>query len=301
MSKRSEVRADLAGRLLAVDPGGQIPTTAQLAGAIGVGYGTIHSALRSLRADGLVRLSSHGHQGTRLLDRDPVALWRASRRGPLVGVLPLPQSREFAGLATAVAALADKAGLPLQLTFRQGARERFALLHERTVDWVLCSGAAAADQASWCDAVLLPAHTYYGRDSVVVITATGRTPDPHGRVAIDRHSYDHAALTLAEFPDADHVPAPYWWIPDMIAHGEVDAAVWHQTSSSTLLTATGLAIHPLQAPTTTPAGDTARHRAAIAHRRHDPAAAAVLAAVLDVDQLVDLQQQVVSRRLAPAF
>lgn len=299
MSKRGGVRSGVAARLLAVDPGARVPTTARLAADLGVGYGTVHTALRGLHADGVVRLSTHGHQGTRLLDRDVAALWRASGRGSLVGVLPLPQSREFAGLATAAATLAEKAALPLQLTFRQGARERFALLHEQRVDWVLVSGAAAQEESPRCLAVPLPPHTYYDRDSVVVVTAAGRVPDPHGRVAIDRHSYDHTALTRAEFPDAGYVTAAYWWIPDMIAHGEVDAAVWHRTSSSSLVTATGLAIHPLRGPG--PAAGDARHRAAVAYRREDAATAAVLAALFDPQELADVQRRVREREIPPAF
>lgn len=299
MSKRGAVTAEVAARLLEVEVGGQIPTTAQLADRLGAGYGTVHAALRGLQSGGVVTLSTHGHQGTRLVDRDLVALWRASGRGSLVGVLPLPQSREFAGLATAAATIADKAGLPLRLTFRQGAWERFALLRERRVDWVLASAAATAAEQSWCRSITLGEHTYYGHASVVVITAAGRSPDPRGRVAIDRRSYDHPALTRAEFPEATYVDAPYWWIPELVGQGEVNAAIWHRTSSSTLHTAAGLAVHPLRAPG--PAGERERSRAALACHRDDPAGGAVLATLFDPAELADLQQQVISGRLAPAF
>jgi YhfZ C-terminal domain/Helix-turn-helix domain len=295
----SKAKADVAGRLLAVEVGARLPTTAELADAHGVGYGTVHAALRALQDEGVVTLSTHGHQGTRLVDRDLVALWQASGQGSLVGVLPLPRSLEFAGLATAAAVLAEKAGPPLHLTFRQGARERFALLRERRVDWVLSSGAAAASQADSCDLVLLPEHTYYSRDSVVTIAAAGREPDPSGRVAVDHRSHDHVALTAAEFPDAGHVDATYWWIPDMIIHGEVDAAVWHQTSSSSLLTATGLSVHPLRRPS--PATGTELNQAALVFRRDDGATRAVLSTYFDPDALADLQHQVMTRRLAPVF
>lgn len=298
MGKRLQASETLAEVLLDMQVGETLPTTGELAARAGVGYGTVHTALRAFAAEGLVEVTTHGRNGSKLANRDLVGLWRASGRGSFVGVLPLPYSREFAGLATALTMVAERAALPLQLTFRQGVETRLRLLREARVDWVLASGAVAEDVTD-CEAMLLPPFTYYDRDSVVILTAAGRTPDAHGRVPIDHRSRDHVALTMAEFPDANHVDAPYLWIPELVLSGEVDAAVWHKNATSALLTATGLEVHPLQHPS--PGDDGALTQAALLMREGDAAVRGALRELFDIDELTAIQRRVVDRQILPAF
>lgn len=298
MRKGDLARRHVAGRLLATEQGQRIPTTAELASGAGVGHGTIAAALQSLTDDEAVHTSSHGHQGTVLRGRDVLKLWAAAGRGPLTGVLPLPQSREFSGLATAVSVLADRHGISAQLLYRQGATQRVEALRSGRVDWVAASAPAVATEGPDLASTVLPPHTYYGRDAVVVITASGRGVDPTGRVPIDRSSHDHARLTQAAFPDANLVDAPYLSIPELVTSGEADAAVWHRTSSSPLLVAAGLDLHPFDDD----ADDhEQRSRAALCWRIDDPAVGTVLTACLPADQLVELQQEVIDGARVPRY
>lgn len=299
MGKSDIARQVVASALLGVVNGERIPTTVQLADAADVGYGTIAAALKSLGDEGIVTVTTHGHQGSRLMDRDVVELWRASGRGPLVGVLPLPQSPEFSGLATAVTVLAEARGLAMQLMYRQGAQERFGFLQAGRVDWIGASYEARRSTNLDLDHRTLGTYTYYGRDAVVVITAAGRKPDPVGRVPIDRRSYDHSALTEAEFPDADFIQAPYLSIPELIVAGDLDAAVWHQTWSSPLLIATGLDLHPLRRPS--PADEAGLSRAALYWRRGDGAVATLINELLPSDKLHIIQQEVITGDRTPQY
>jgi hypothetical protein len=299
MGKSETARQVVAGRLFGAAVGERIPTTAELAGAAEVGYGTIAGVLKSLSDDGIVTVTTHGAQGSRLVSRDAVRLWRAAGRGPLLGVLPLPASPEFSGLATAVTVLAERWDLPVQLLYRQGAGERFEFLRTGQVDWIGASkGARRISGAGVAHRTLAP-FTYYGRNAVVVITAVGCEPKPRGRVPIDRRSYDHTALTEAEFPDATYVETPYLAIPEMVVAGEVDAAVWHQTSSSPLLVATGLEIHPLRRPS--PADADGSSCAALYWRVDDVAAATLIDEVLRPEDVQRIQQEVIAGERMPQY
>lgn len=299
MGKTESARELVADQLLGVGVGEQIPTTAQLAEAAEVGYGTVVAALRSLTDDEIVAVSTHGHQGTRLVERDSVRLWKASGRGPLVGVLPLPQSLEFSGLATAVHAAAESRDLPVHLMYRQGAAERFGFLTSGRVDWIVASAGAGSIGGAEVERRVLDRFTYYGRDAVVVITASGRQPDGNGRVPIDRRSYDHTLLTETEFPDAEYIETPYLSIPELVVRGAVDAAVWHQTSSSPLLLATGLALHPLRHPS--PPNQDGLSRAAIYWRKADRAVATLVDEVLSPDVLQVIQREVIAGARIPQY
>lgn len=299
-SRYAETVAAVARHLFAVPVGGQIPTVSTLSRAVGAGSGTVQAALQTLRESGAVELASHGHLGTTLVQRDLAALWAAAGHGPLEGFLPLPTSMEFAGLATALAEVFRDAGVGLSLSFRQGVRRRFESLERGRTDFVACSVAAARElPPSGHRVIELPEHTFYARDAVVVITRVGATPSPDGRVPIDRNSHDHVALTESEFPAAQLIDAPYGQIPELIVRGEADAAVWHRTSSSPLLVATGLSIHPLSRPAAADADEISR--AALVTRSGDPARDAVFDAVIDVDRVAAIQQDVLENGKVPTF
>jgi YhfZ C-terminal domain/Helix-turn-helix domain len=298
-TRQGEAIVGVARRLLPVPVGDQIPTVTELETELRVGSGTVQAALRSLREAAAIELSSHGHRGTKLVDRNLAALWEATGGGAIQGVLPLPTSPEFSGLATGLAEAFERAGVRLNLTFRQGVRYRLAALEEGRVDFVVCSAPSARALGGAHRAVYLPQHTFYARDAVVVITRSGEKPDPRGRVPIDHNSRDHSVLTEAEFPDATLADAPYTLIPELVVHGEADAAIWHRTSASPLLTASGLDIHPRLRPPP-PEGDEIS-RAALVMRADDAARTAVLEAVVDPAAIAEVQRQVLERKRVPGF
>jgi hypothetical protein len=298
-TRQGEAIVAVARRLISLPVGEQIPTVTTLGAEIGVGSGTVQAALRRLREAAAIELSSHGHRGTKLIDRDLAALWEATGGGAIQGVLPLPTSPEFSGLATGLAEAFERAGVRLHLTFRQGVRHRFAALEEGRVDFMVCSAPSARALGGSHPAVFLPQHTFYAHDAVVVITRSDEKPDPRGRVPIDRNSRDHSVLTEAEFPDATLIDAPYTLIPELIVHREADAAIWHRTSASPLLTAAGLDIHARLRPPP-PEGDEIS-RAAFVMRADDAARAAVLEAVVDPAAIAEVQRQVLERERVPGF
>ncbi|MGC4153226.1 MAG: YhfZ family protein [Propionicimonas sp.] len=295
------VRRIAATELMAVAPGGQIPRTADLAEAASVGYGTVQAALRSLEVEGAVALSTHGHRGTRLLRSDLRQLWLATGRAPLIGVVPLPQNREFLGLATALSVLAEQAELDAPLMFRHGGAVRLGLLEEERVDYTVMSVRAAEQCGPSVLFRALSAHTYYSVDAPVVVTRSGQQADPVRRVAIDRRSSDHMALTLAEFPEAELVSVPYLGLAEVVASGEVDAAVmWRQNLLSPVIGDARLSwssltrLSPLQA-------EPDMARAAIVWRRDDKAVPPLLDAFFPAAQLESIQSEVINGERIPQF
>lgn len=261
----------------------------------------MQAALRTLSEADAIELSSHGHQGTRLVARHPGRLWAAASRGAPTGIMPLPSSVEFAGLASALAERFEWAGVPLSLAFRQGGHTRVRFLEAGRADFIVCSVAFAETLAAdRFEARPLTPFSFYGRDSVVVITRPGEPPRPEGRVPIDPRSHDHSQLTEAEFPDATYTECAYPQIPELIVRGEVEAAVWHRTSASPLLTAAGLEMHPLSR--SSPAeGERFSTAALVTLVEADPPAGPLLDAVVEVGALAAVQGEVVRGERVPAF
>lgn len=302
MATRTELaRRIAAAELMAVTPGGQIPRTVDLAEAASVGFGTVQAALRSLEADGAVELSTHGHRGTRLLKSDLRQLWLATGRAPLIGVVPLPQTREFLGLATALSVLAEHAQLDAPLMFRHGSAARLALLQEQRVDYTVTSVQAAKQRGSSVLFRPLSPHTYYSVDAPVIVARHDRGGQPIARVAIDRRSADHTAFTLAEFPEAELVVVPYLGLAEMIASGEVDAAVmWRQNLLSPVAGDDRLSWSELTRLSALES-EPEMTRAALVWRREDKALPSLLDVFFPSSQLESIQAEVLTGERIPQF
>lgn len=299
MGKTVDAVQVLARAVMSIPVGGQVPTTLELAKDAKTGNGTIQSALRQLEATGAVNISAHGSFGRRVVAKDLAALWTASGRGTLTGVLPLPESREFAGLATALSESAERRGIPLQLLFRQGSKLRLKFLESERVDFTLMSAAVALGQSAPTTALALGPHTYYRKDSVVVITAFGAEVGSPKRVPVDRNSSDHQRLTEREFPDAELVDTPYSFIPELVVSGEFQAAVWHQSNSSPLLVASGIGIHPLRRPRD---GESdALDRAALVWRSGDTAVGGIISEFFEASALERIQNEVMNGTRIPQY
>jgi hypothetical protein len=165
VSKADEVRKIVARALLGTPIGSQLPTTSTLAKQAKAGHGTVQTALRAIEDEGAVETTAHGSYGRRVVAQDLLKLWAASGRGALTGVMPLPESREFAGIATAFATLAEARGLTLQLLFRQGSGGRMRFLLSERVDFIIASQASVT-RAAGISSVGLGDYSYYGENSV---------------------------------------------------------------------------------------------------------------------------------------
>lgn len=300
MGRVEEAAGAIARLLFGADPGERVPTVVELSSQLSVGSGTVQAAFDLLREKGALAVRSRGHLGSFLTDRNLAALWAACGHGPVRLVMPLPLSMEFVGLATALTQSFGSVAVALQLAFRQGGSQRLAALYTKSADVVVLSSLAVPrldrSRVSWA---VLPDYTFYGRAAVVVLTAGDAPPRQGCRVAIDRHSFDHVAMTRAEFPDARFVGADYVRIPELVASGQVDAAVWHQTGVVPLLAATRVVVHP--ASPTNPASHPSSSRACLVHRRDDTAVAQLLAAVIDGQQVAAIQRAVLGGETAPSF
>jgi hypothetical protein len=254
----------IASDLLVRNVGERLPTALRYQELLEVGSGTVQKALRDLENVGAVQTQARGHQGTFILELRMDKLWAIAGLGSVTGVMPLPNSTEWAGLATGLRSEFEKLGVPLQALYIHGSYNRAALVAEGKADFAVLSreaaGHAATQKGEWSTLDFGP-WTYYSYDSLVVLLRPGMVDmDGSARadegqkargirvVGIDPDSYDHHQLTLAEFPEGtglEYVHCAYPHIPAAVAKGEVDAAVWNRTMLSIPLELVGVAVRPL--------------------------------------------------------
>ncbi|MEU1941262.1 MULTISPECIES: GntR family transcriptional regulator YhfZ [unclassified Streptomyces] len=223
----------LADVLLGQAVDARLPRLRDFAEKLGVGNGTVQSALQMLEEAGAIETVARGHLGTFLVRADRAALWRLAGLGTLLAAMPLPYSRRYEGLASGLREACEAAGVPFAITFMRGAATRAAALLEGKVDLVVASRFAAdrliASQPVQLVADLGPA-TYVGAHGLLL--RHGVTVDTPGlRVAVDSASQDQRLLAERAFADREDdvvwVEASYMQLRELFERGDVDATVWN--------------------------------------------------------------------------
>lgn len=227
---------------------------------LGISAGTIQRALEVLAERGALRTISRGHLGRRIESVDAGECWRSAGLEPLRVLLSPAGAVEMDVLESTLAEELTSMGIPHTMRHLRGGAPRIDSVtageHDLTVvSTGTLAGVRSLAGAGWrgFERRLGPG-TYYAPDQLVVLR---RQADVDGhveptRVAIDRDSFDHEALTLAEFPveeaSVEFVDVPFPDVPAYVHAGVVDAGVWHVTRSAIPPRQVGLALLAFQRP-----------------------------------------------------
>jgi hypothetical protein len=294
--------AYIASAALSIRVGDRLPNISNLRIDVGVGAGTVQSALRQLQTQGALQIDTQKRRGTFLVQRDVAMLWSISDLGPLVIAMPLPSAWEFYGLASGLQAELDRLGVPVSMIYAHGSTERLHSLTAGRADIVVTSAFAADRQLEQFPGTRtvfrLPPGTYYGRDSVVVMSRVPLSQlGDDARIGIDPNSVDHSSMTEAEFPDRPYVRVSYSQLPLALRRGAVDAAVWHRSALWLSLDDQGLQTSPLTSRIAQEIADATSPAALIVRDSQTPAASVLRD--IDLDRVVKLQSDVVEGILSP--
>ncbi|MCL7491079.1 GntR family transcriptional regulator [Streptomyces sp. MCA2] len=287
--------------------GARLPRVRDVAELLGVGNGTVQSALRLLEEAGAIKTVARGHLGTFLVGSDRAALWRLSGLGAVQAAMPLPHSLRFEGLATGLRAAFEEAGAPFALTFLRGAAARLAALAEGRAELAVLSR-FAADRLTGRQAVELIADlgpgTYVGAHGLVLRPGV-TLGSPGLRIAVDDASADQRMLAervFAHRPGVAWVPCSAPQVREALAQGRADATVWNLDEVPGQL---GSEVQVL------PLGDELTRDLAVRHtsaaligRTGEAAGAGALAAVRDVVDLsmvTAVQGEVLRGERVPAY
>lgn len=305
------IAADLLGRSV----GERLPTALWYQKLLGVGSGTVQRALKDLASTGAVTTQARGHRGTYIVELRTDKLWALADLGPVTGVMPLPNSTEWAGLATALRSEFGRLGIPLQALYVHGSYRRAALVDEGEADFAVLSAEAARHTSSgeggWIVLDFGP-QTYYSDGSLVVLLRPGlKKADGAGkeeqirgirRVGIDPGSYDHTRLTRAEFPEQTgfgYADCAYPHVPAAVAEGRVDAAVWNRTMLTIPLELVGVAARQLRRPESIALSRSLSHAVLLGNGAH-PEVDSILRR-LDQEAVRETQGKVVAREILPMY
>lgn len=295
-SSNQKALREIARAMITTSLGDRLATSVEYQETLGIGAGTAQKALRTLVSSGAAVTRSHGHRGTYLVERDLGRLWQIGELGPVRVLFTPPGAVEEYGLAEGLQRAFENLGVPLTAAYRRGAAGRAARVASGGADLTVVSRGAAFESELDTEAyssIDLGPDTYYRPQSIVVV-ARPQDESPR-RIGIDGTSYDHRALTLAEFPDDgahQYVDCRFPDIPAAVLEGRIDAGVWHRMELLVPLHLTGLVERPLR----TAGAERVRaelSNAVLLADRHNALTAALLAE-LDVGTVRKTQDTVLS-------
>lgn len=305
MRKEGAVAVNLARRLMAMEPGERLPRLTDLAREFQVGQGTVHQALKSLVEAGAAEIQSRGHLGSFLATVDYRKLWELSGNGTLMGLMPLPYSRRYEGLATGLYEAFETAGIPVNIGYMRGSSKRLEAVLEGHADFAVTS-ALAADEAlrskeqEWLAPVWLGPESYVSIHAILTLNPAFTGIQNGMRIGVDRASLDQFWLTEAECEgkDVEFVEVPYMNVVEELHQGKIDAAIWN--SDEAVERYPGVHIVPLANEQARSLAE-ANTEAVVLIRRDREDLRHLLKRFLLVDQVRRVQEEVMSKKRMPTY
>lgn len=299
-NKEGMVTRRVALELCSVAPGERIPTVTALEKSCEASRGNVQKALANLKEQGAVQLEAHGQNGTTLNSIDYLVLARLCGCDHLVGVMPLPYTSRYEGLATSLFTLLNVEGIRSFITFLRGSEARIQTLLDGFVNYAVMSRMAYDDYAGRGYPIKVALEcsplTYVGRH-VLLARDSNRTNWAGARVGIDESSVDQSCLTRRYFADADvqYVPVQYTHIVDMLLTGELDTGIWNEDDVH--VRASGLVRIPLDED----AAQDTNTRAVVVTRSDDALTRRIVNALLDREKVEGIQRQVMGGDLVARY
>jgi len=303
LSKQGLVITRLAADLLECGEGDRIKRVQEYAQSLDASVGTVQSALQHLQRASAARFEGHGRLGTFVHDLQYPLLWSLALGRPIVGAMPLPYSRRFAGLAMGVRQQFARQPLSLDLRFMRGANNRLQALSSRACDWALMSRFAAETAGAHGFAtdivVCLGPDTYMAHHVLLFGHREATRIEDGMRVGVDLQSTDHTFLmrALCRGKQVRFVEIGYSQGLSLLMRDQIDVTVWSQEDVPA--NTAGIAAQPLDL-LAEPVAARLSEAALVVSQGHRPAAN-VLLATLDGAALLQAQRDVVDLVRLPAY
>lgn len=300
MQKAGLATRDIARIIATLNDGDRLPTVTQLSTNLETARGNIQLGLDNLKKMGAVELTPRGHLGTFVSNIDYLKLLQICGKDGFVGVMPLPYSKRYEGLATGIYSCINADGLRSGIAFMRGSENRIRSLNEGRYDFLVLSRLSFDyynENGHFLKQICnLGDNSYVGKHMVIVRKGFSGNWDKI-RVGIDDSSVDQRLMTLSYFLDKKVVLIPmiYNQIFSYLQKETIDAVVWNTDDMD--FEARGFETRSLND------FDMCSHasQAVIACRNDDTLTARLLEKMLSVHTIQQQQTEVINEQRVPRY
>lgn len=233
LQKNGLVAIKLSRELMTMHAGDRISTIDEYSRKYGTARGTVQSALKLLNKCQAIQLEPRGHLGTFISVLNYDVIWEFTRLGTIMGVMPLPYSKLYEGLATGLYNVLENKSIPFSLAYMRGARTRLKALKSGRYDFAVVSKLAAFSaikEGMDIDiAVEFGTYTYVNEHAVIFANPDKKEIEDGMKVGVDKTSIDHYLLTVSQCngKKIHMVDLAYNQIITKLQSHQIDVAVWN--------------------------------------------------------------------------
>lgn len=233
MQKSGIIVMKLSQQFIGMEVGDRIDTVSNYCDKYGTARGTVQSAIKLLQDNKAIILEARGSLGTFITGIDHKRLLDFTDRSSIVGVMPLPYSKLYEGLATGLYGTMYKSNIPFNLAYMRGSRSRIDALKSNRYDFAIVSKLAAKqsiDEGMDISIVIeFGLFTYVSEHVLIFNNPLKQNIEDGMKIGIDKTSTDHNILTLMHCrgKNVEIIDLAYNQIVSKVINGEIDAAVWN--------------------------------------------------------------------------
>ncbi|PLR79256.1 hypothetical protein CU633_00530 [Bacillus sp. V3-13] len=300
-SKKGLILQKIAEQLLFIEIDQRLPKVGDFAEKYQVGRGTIQSALKKLEEENCIRLEPRGHLGTFLRAKNLPNLLLYAGANQITGVMPLPYSKKYEGLATGLTSEFENLGLSLNIAFMRGSEIRLDGVRKERYDFALVSKFAALEELKKDKnlkiALQFGMKTYVSEHGVVFADADKRQLSNGMKVGIDSFSADQRILTQAEVNglEVDYLELNYMHLLQHLKANTIDAMIWNVDE----IDPASFHIQPLSSPLAIQYEK--QMNEAVCVIKKDNRKMDYIINMLSKDKIVEIQADVVKGNLIPKY
>jgi len=301
LNKNAYIIISLAKEFLTKEEGDRIDTVERYAEKLTSARGTVQSALKFLTEVHAVQIDRRGHLGSYLRKIDYLKLLQVSDINFIVGVMPLPYTKRYEGLATGLYNSELSVKFSMNLAYMRGAINRLDSLLQERYDFAVMSRLAAeqfiAEGSSIEIVINFGKDSYVGNHAMVFHDQQIKTIHSGMKIGIDNSSRDQEMLTkeIVRGMDVELINMPYNSLKAKLFSGEIDAAIitLDEAKSNGMNYNTDLVNDVMD--------DHKNTEAVIVVKRDKKEIRKILEKYIDRESVLDFQQKVVDNEIIPNY
>lgn len=224
----------IASRFIGLAVGDRIPTVSEISAEFSLSRGTVQGAEKILCNDKAIKINSRGHLGSYIESINYKLLLSYCDSDILLGVMPLPYTLRYQGLATGIlAALQNDYGIETSMSYLRGSERRISLLLKNKFDYAITSYLSAMEMINKGANIKIIAtlhdNSYLSNHAILFADKNKNEIEDGMIVGIDRNSVDQVTMTnyvcdgkKVEFKSVVYNQSKY-----LINNHIIDAIVWN--------------------------------------------------------------------------
>lgn len=229
MNKKEQAMLSIAREIVFSEAGERISSIIEYSQKYNISVGLIQKALMSLQEEGALEIERRGVLGSYIKKINNEILMEKSVFGSLVGVMPLPYSKRYEGLATGIKNNFENYKVNFYFAYMSGSEVRLNFLRKGIYDFAIVSRLAYEIEKEKCDDIEVifgfGEKSYVSRHVLLKAAGVGKIR----KIGVDKNSEDQKYMTreCITSKDCEYIEISYNETLKLLKNNIVDAIIWN--------------------------------------------------------------------------